>query len=151
MILAKCCHDLDVLVPFADAVADFTYHRSFSHSLLVLAALTPLMVWLILRAHPQTRPERGRWALLVYAVFATHVLLDALTIYGTQILWPLDHTPFGLGSIFIIDPLYTLPLLVGLAAALALRHRPPGLRANAVGLLLSSHLITQRRISRKNQ
>ncbi|MCB1809635.1 MAG: metal-dependent hydrolase, partial [Candidatus Competibacteraceae bacterium] len=33
--------DLDVFVPFGDPVADFTYHRSFSHSLLVLTALTP--------------------------------------------------------------------------------------------------------------
>ena len=41
--------DLDVFIPLGDAVRDFTYHRSFSHSLFVLAALTPLIVWLILK------------------------------------------------------------------------------------------------------
>ena len=81
--------DLDVLVPLGDAVRDFTYHRGPSHSLFVLAALTPLVMWLILKIHPQTRPLRGRWTMLVYAVFTTHVLLDALTVYGTQIFWPL--------------------------------------------------------------
>nr|MBS0020220.1 metal-dependent hydrolase [Gammaproteobacteria bacterium] len=41
--------DLDVFVPLGDPVRDFTYHCSASHSLFVLAAVTPLVVWLILR------------------------------------------------------------------------------------------------------
>jgi inner membrane protein len=104
--------DLDVFIPLGDPVSDFTYHRSFSHSLFVLAALTPLVVWLILKIHPQTREHRAGWAALVYLAFATHVLLDSFTVYGTQIFWPLDTTPVGWSTIFIIDPLYTLPLLL---------------------------------------
>jgi inner membrane protein len=130
--------DLDVLVPMGDAVADFTYHRSFSHSLLVLAALTPLMVWLIVRIHPQTVHLKWRWAALVYAAFATHVLLDSLTVYGTQIFWPLIHYPVSIGSVFIIDPAYTLPLLVGVLIALGWRRGSVGQRANLVGLTLST-------------
>ncbi|XOT98672.1 metal-dependent hydrolase, partial [Alcaligenes pakistanensis] len=42
----------------------------------------------------------------------THPLLDAFTSYGTQLLWPLAATPATWSSIFIIDPLYTLPLLI---------------------------------------
>ena len=68
----------------------------------MLAALTPLVVWLILKIHPQTRPLRGRWAVLVYAVFATHVLLDALTVYGTQIFWPLPVPPASWATIFVM-------------------------------------------------
>ncbi|NJN47741.1 MAG: metal-dependent hydrolase [Candidatus Competibacteraceae bacterium] len=130
--------DLDVFIPMGSAVADFTYHRSFSHSLFVLAALTPLIVWLILKIHPQTHQLKWRWAVLVYAVFATHVLLDSLTVYGTQIFWPLTEYPVSIGSIFIIDPAYTLSLLIGLLVALILRHGPVGQRANLVGLSLSS-------------
>ncbi|WP_207062787.1 metal-dependent hydrolase [Motiliproteus sp. SC1-56] len=130
--------DLDVLISFGGPVADFTYHRSFSHSLLVLAAISPFLAWLIRRFHPEA-PDRGGWLFLVAAVLLTHPLLDAFTIYGTQLFWPLDTTPFGLGSIFIIDPLYTLPLLAGLAAFLLLRRRPHlARRGNAVGLLLST-------------
>lgn len=131
--------DLDVLVRFGDAVKDFTYHRSASHSLLVLAALTPLIVWLILKVHPQTVPHRWRWHLLVYLVLATHVLLDSFTVYGTQILWPLSDTPVGWSTIFIVDPLYTLPLLAGVIAALVMtRESARGHRFNTVGLVLSS-------------
>ncbi len=129
--------DLDVLIPMADPVASFTYHRSFSHSLFVLAALTPLMVWLIRRMHPQHADQRARWYLLVYATFATHVLLDSFTIYGTQIFWPFVTTPMTWGSVFIIDPLFTLPLVAGLVVARLWRHRPRVRSwANAAGLLM---------------
>ncbi len=131
--------DLDVLVPFSDPVADFTYHRSFSHSLLVLALLTPLIVWLIRRLHPQDARHHAGWLLLVYLAFATHVLLDSCTIYGTQIFWPVDITPMTWGSIFIIDPAYTLPLIVGLAAvALARRNTLRGYRINLAMLAVST-------------
>jgi inner membrane protein len=131
--------DLDVFVPLGDAVRDFTYHRSASHSLLVLAALTPLIVWLITKLHPDTRAHWRGWAITIYLVFATHVLLDSVTIYGTQILWPLSDHPFGLGAIFIIDPAYTLPLVAGVLIALFVRApRRLGLRANRIGLALSS-------------
>ena len=130
--------DLDVLVPMGNAVADFTYHRSFSHSLVILAALTPPMVWLILRIHPQTHPLKWRWATLVYAAFATHVALDSLTVYGTQIFWPLTNYPVSIGSVFIIDPGYTLPLLLGVVIALAWRRGSVGQRANLLGLTLST-------------
>ena len=131
--------DLDVFIPLGDAVRDFTYHRSFSHSLFVLAALTPLMVWLILKLHPGTKEHKRRWFLLVYLVFATHVLLDSFTVYGTQILWPFITTPMTWSTIFIIDPLYTLPLLIGIIAALiAGRRWSWGYTINTIGLALST-------------
>lgn len=114
--------DLDVLIPFDDPVAEFTYHRSFSHSLFILTALTPLLVWLILKIHPQTTALRRHWLLLVWLALITHPLLDSLTVYGTQIFWPLSDTPVSIGSIFIIDPFYTVPLLLGLLVALISQH-----------------------------
>jgi inner membrane protein len=131
--------DLDVFIPLGDAVSDFTYHRGPSHSLFVLAALTPLIVWLITRFHPQTSGRRLGWYALVYLCFATHVLLDSFTTYGTQILWPLDNTPIAWSTIFIVDPMYTLPLLAGVLSALVMsRNTPRGHRTNALGLVLSS-------------
>ncbi|NIP48284.1 MAG: metal-dependent hydrolase [Gammaproteobacteria bacterium] len=131
--------DLDLLVPLGDVVRNFTYHRSASHSLIVLAALTPLMVWLILKAHPQTAAYRTRWYLLVYLAFATHVLLDCFTVFGTQVFWPIDNTPVAWSSVFIIDPAYSLPLMAGVLAALFMtRSRPTGHRLSWAGLVFSS-------------
>ncbi len=131
--------DLDVLLPFADPVANFTYHRSFSHSVIVLAGLTPLVVWIIRNIHPADAQHRLGWHALVYLAFVTHVLLDACTIYGTQLLWPLNTTPVGIGSVFIIDPAYTLLLLGGLCAlALCRQNRARGRWLNGLGLMLGS-------------
>ena len=130
--------DLDVFIPLGDAVRDFTYHRGPSHSLLVLAALTPFVVALILKIHPHTSAQRRRWYLLVYLVFVTHVLLDCFTVYGTQIFWPIDATPITWSTIFIIDPVYTIPLLAGVLAALLIRGSPLGSQLNAAGLALST-------------
>ncbi|NIR29588.1 MAG: hypothetical protein GWN84_09820 [Gammaproteobacteria bacterium] len=51
--------DLDVFVSLGDAVKHFTYHRSASHSLSVLAALTPLVVWLILKVQERVPSARN--------------------------------------------------------------------------------------------
>ncbi len=131
--------DLDVFVPLGDVVKDFTYHRSASHSLFVLALVTPLLVWLITRIHADTRELRKRWMLTIFLVFATHVLLDSLTAYGTQIFWPLLNTPVSLSSVFIIDPTYTLPLLIGVIAALVMtRDSDRGHLVNRFGLIAST-------------
>jgi len=131
--------DLDVLYPFADPVSAFTWHRGPSHSLFVLAALTPIAMWLILKLHPATAEQRRGWYQLVLLVFGTHVLLDCFTVYGTQALWPLLMPPVGWATIFIIDPLYTLPLTVGVLTALNRRRNPQqAQRWNLAGLALSS-------------
>lgn len=130
--------DLDLLVPLTDAVERLTWHRGPSHSLFVLAAATPLMVRLILKLHPSSADHRGRWARLVFLAFATHVLLDCFTVYGTQILWPLPTPPVMWSTLFIIDPAYSIPLLAGVLAAIFLYRSPRGYRLNALGLALSS-------------
>ena len=71
--------------------------------------------------------------LLTFVVLNGSVLLDLLTIYGTQIFWPLDTTPHAFPALFIIDPLFTLPILIGVSAALFLKNH----RLNFIGLSLS--------------
>jgi inner membrane protein len=131
--------DLDVLIPFDDAVKAFTYHRGASHSLFVLAVLTPVMAWIAMRLHAHTHYYRRRWYALVYAAFTTHVLLDCFTVYGTQIFWPLSVPPVMWSTVFIIDPAYTIPLAIGvLTAALMKRHPLRGHHINTICLALST-------------
>jgi len=130
--------DLDVFVPLGGPVNDFVYHRSFSHSLILLALLSPMMAWLISKVHPDTKRYYRRWILLSLLVLEGSVLLDLLTIYGTQIFWPFDTTPMAIPVLFIIDPLFTLPILTGVLAALVLKKdRSLGHRINTIGLFLS--------------
>ena len=118
--------DLDVLISYPDPISDMTYHRSFSHSLLVLTAVGIISAWLLSRYHhwcdmPLPYSTR-RLALAMTLVLTTHPILDSFTVYGTQLFWPLQDplqiTPISIASVFIIDPLYTLPLLAALIVGL---------------------------------
>ncbi|MDJ0758039.1 MAG: metal-dependent hydrolase [Woeseiaceae bacterium] len=130
--------DLDVLIDYGDAVRNFTYHRGFSHSLLVLAPFS-VALWLVLkRFWAPVREAPRRWLAAISITLLTHPLLDAHTAYGTQLLWPLQSPPVSWSTLFIIDPLYTLPLLAG---AIYAAFRPASARSDTLlhaGLALSS-------------
>ena len=131
--------DLDVLIPFGDPVRDFTFHRAESHSFFYITLATPIITWLIMRIHPRTREYRWHWALLVWLALITHALLDSFTVYGTQIFLPFSDFPVGWSTIFVIDPLYTLPLLIGTLSFFYLKRAPSlAYRLNTLGLVIST-------------
>lgn len=136
--------DLDVLLDHGDPLLDMIRHRAESHSLFFLTLLAPLMAWGVGRWHGEGHLWRRWWLVLWLALF-THPLLDLMTVYGTQVLQPFTDEAWGLGSIFIIDPAYSLPLLLGVMAALWLgRSSGPaqqvqrGLGLNRWGLWVST-------------
>lgn len=105
--------DLDIFLPATDAVTSFTDHRSFSHSLFVLFPFA-FACFAVLRLKFNSKiitSQRLFW--LCCLVLITHPMLDAFTSYGTQLFWPLTMPPISIASIFVIDPLYTIPLLIG--------------------------------------
>lgn len=133
--------DLDVLpvnLLTDDPVLRMTWHRSFSHSLLVL----PLVAWMIWewcrRRGGRVAESPRRWFWAIQLALCTHPLLDAFTVYGTQLLWPLPFKPVMWSSVFIIDPLYTVWLLLACMIAWFLRERLAAQRMLLVGLSLSS-------------
>ena len=126
--------DLDAFIDHGEPLLNMVRHRAESHSLFFLALASAPLGWLVARLQGERKLWRRWWLALALALL-THPLLDVLTVYGTQLLQPFTDHPYGVGSMFIIDPLYTLPLLVGVVAAL--RH-PQGLRWNQAGLVLST-------------
>jgi inner membrane protein len=137
--------DLDVLVRQPEAISEMTRHRAESHSLFYLTLLSPLLAWLWLLLPAPARPQTPRFApwrqslwwptlLAIWLTLITHPLLDALTQYGTQLALPFVAKAYAVGSVFVIDPLYTLPLLIGLVLTLSRQQ----LRWNGLGLLLST-------------
>jgi inner membrane protein len=128
--------DLDVFIDHGDDLRNMVMHRGASHALFWLTLVSPLLAAAPTLLHGERALFR-RWWLAIWLALVTHPLLDAMTVYGTQLLLPFTNHPFGLGSIFIIDPLYTVPLLVGLVAGL-LRRGPAGLRWARLGLAIST-------------
>ena len=130
--------DLDVFIDYGDPVANFTMHRGFSHSLLILTALG-LILWAALRSWwTPVREAPRRWLAAILLALLTHPLLDAHTAYGTQLFWPSSAVPASWATMFIIDPLYTLPLLAGMIAILVRPASRCAGRWLAAGLILST-------------
>jgi inner membrane protein len=130
--------DLDVFIPMGNAVKDFTYHRAESHAIFYMALATPLLVWLITRIHRQTKHLKFRWILAVFLTLFTHTILDGFTVYGTQMFLPFTNYPVGWNTIFVIDPIYTLPLLIAVIGFFAIRNKSKAIRLNKIGLVVSS-------------
>jgi len=130
--------DLDVVIDYGDAVANFTYHRGFSHSLFVLPPFA-LLLWLALRRWwAPVRDAPWRWLAIIGLALVTHPLLDAHTAYGTQLLWPLEFPPVMWATLFIIDPLFTLPILVAVVITAAWPARCSSGTVIRAGLLAST-------------
>jgi inner membrane protein len=128
--------DLDVFIDHGDALRNMVLHRAETHSLFWLTLASPVLAVLPALLHGE-RAHFQRWWLAMWLALVTHPLLDAMTVYGTQLLLPFTNHPFGVGSMFIIDPLYTIPLLVGLLVGVT-RRQWRGLPWTHAGLVLST-------------
>ncbi len=137
--IAGTIPDLDVLVGnFTDTITATEMHRGFSHS--IVFAFIAAAVLGQLTAMVEARKNLGwkPWAWLFFWAIFTHPLLDIFTTWGTQLLWPLDNR-LALNSIFVIDPLYTLPFLGCVIAVLFLRRGSLSRkRINNIGLIYST-------------
>lgn len=134
--------DLDVVLsPFLDTAAKLWWHRGPSHSLLLMAlAAWFLSPWLA-KLWRKEKVSRARAGWFIFAVWSTHVLIDCFTVYGTLVLWPFSDARVGFNHLFIVDPLFTLPMLIALARLAFLRTKkqiPQRRRINAWGLGIAS-------------
>lgn len=136
--------DLDSLIPLGNAIDDMTYHRGVTHSVLVQTAVTPVVAFAIARMVRDLRGIPKQVFLTVWLCFITHSILDSLTTYGTQILWPLPAgPPAAFPVVFIIDPLYTLILTAGVVIFALRRFAPDrGVRATRIMLAASTVYLT---------
>jgi inner membrane protein len=132
--------DLDVFIAQGDPVLDLTFHRAETHALFWLTLAAPAIAWLVASLNRRVGASYREWLLLVWLSLISHPLLDAFTVYGTQLWLPFSDYPVGIGSVFIIDPLVTVPMIAGLVAWLRWRQSAPdrGMRWIRAGLIAST-------------
>jgi len=117
--LAGLLPDLDVFLRSAsDPLFAIEHHRGFTHSL-VFVPVGGTVAALIAGKHGERRAS----ILAGILAYLTHPLLDAATTYGTQLFWPFSKLRVGLDVISIVDPLFTLILLIACIAAMRSRTR----------------------------
>jgi len=120
--------DLDVLIKSStDPLLFLEFHRHFTHAL-VFIPVGALICTLAFRAvfrrwFNRNQVSFARTYLYSFAGYATHALLDACTTYGTQLLWPFSDMRVAWNNVSVIDPLFTLPLLMITGLAVFKRSR----------------------------
>ncbi|GAB4403664.1 MAG: metal-dependent hydrolase [Bacteroidia bacterium] len=132
--------DLDVVTAvFQGEYAYLVSHRSVTHSLAFCLLAAPILGWAVHQLYHRQVGSLRQWGLLMLWTLLTHIALDCFTTWGTQVFYPFSDYRVAFGTIFVVDPLYTLPLGVGLLLALA-RRRDSRWRHvwNQLGLGLSS-------------
>lgn len=98
------------------------WHQGPTHSLVLL----PLWSLLIAGGFMLVSRRRGVFAAAFWVSalgLASHIVSDVITAYGTAIWYPLSESRFSIGTTFVIDPLFTAIVAVGLGASLWLGRR----------------------------
>jgi len=112
--LSGLAPDLDILIRSeSDPILFLEFHRQFTHSLIFIpfgGLICALVLHFLISKRFKIR-FKDTW---IYSTlgYATHGLLDACTSYGTLLFWPFSQTRIAWNNISIIDPLFTLPLLI---------------------------------------
>tara|TARA_B100000676_G_scaffold306035_1_gene361439 strand:+ start:2865 stop:3878 length:1014 start_codon:yes stop_codon:yes gene_type:complete len=123
--LAGMAPDLDVFIrSSSDPLLYLEYHRQFTHALVFIpvGGLLCAAVFHLLLGRRSGLSFKQTWLICTLG-YGTHGLLDAFTSYGTLLLWPFSSDRVALNAVSVIDPLFTVPVLVLLILAVVCRRR----------------------------
>lgn len=112
VFFTSCYHPVDALF----------VHRGITHSFLFAFLVPPLLGWIFSKFNWKGQATFKEWTILYYITVLSHPLLDSCTMYGTGVLEPFSNYRAQFTCLFIIEPLYTLPLLIGFIALLRLKN-----------------------------
>lgn len=141
--IAGTIPDLDVFAaPLMNTVQGLLFHRSMTHSITFSILAAPLFGWLVYKLYKKRGKEEASWrawSWLFFWALVTHPLLDNFTNWGTQFFWPFSHYRVAFNTIFIVDPLYTVPFLITVIVCLFLNRKNSKRRIfNFTGLTIST-------------
>jgi membrane-bound metal-dependent hydrolase YbcI (DUF457 family) len=121
--------DVDVVQEIfsSDPLAIVKYHRAITHSFVALPFFAALLAWLTRVGFAFAKKRWGvrdwegpSWAILfiIYAIaIASHIVLDAMTSFGTRVWYPLSQQRVSWDLLFIIDFCFTAIALLPQVAA----------------------------------
>ncbi len=124
------------ILPDADNIASLfgseiylRMHRGISHSFAGVA-VTSLLLALLLRRFGKWK-DLGKLTLLVFLGQLSHIALDVLNSYGTQVLQPFSDARISFDLLYIVDLAFTGIVVLGILLS---RSRPARARAALAAL-----------------
>ena len=132
VVLGSVLPDADHVVSLLGSDAAIRFHRGISHSFAGVAVTSLLIALLIYRF--------GKWKdlkklyLLAFVGELSHIALDLITSYGTQIFQPFSDTRVSFDLLFIVDLVFTGIVVAGIL--LSRHHRPARAQAAVAALAM---------------
>lgn len=144
--------DLDVMLHlFYNKFEMLSIHRGFSHSIFCSVLGAFLIAFLLGKMRWFQQVTFKRLLLFTWLCLFTHILLDTFTAYGTQLLLPFSDERLGFDSINVVDPVYTVPLIIGLIFSLWIyKVSPQRSKFNTLGIIVSSVYLAFTLINKTN-
>lgn len=62
-----------------------------------------------------------RWLVLIQSGLFIHIIIDAFTAYGTGWFEPFSHYRVSFNTLFILDPLFSLPMIISAVVLIFLK------------------------------
>jgi len=122
-VISGLLADADILIQSSgDPLLTIDFHRHFTHSLIFIpvgAMIAYMLLWPFMRKHF----SNVRLYVFCLAGFSMSGLLDACTSYGTHLLWPFSDERVAWHIISIVDPIFTLILLITFACGLRYKYK----------------------------
>jgi len=121
--LAGNLPDIDVLgILFLSDSNQLLFHRGITHSLFFAVLISVLFGWFSKRWFRNHSIEWIHRTWLFLAAMLSHLLLDSFTCYGMGLFEPFSHYRLSFNTIFVADPLYTLPFLLCMLLAYSAKN-----------------------------
>lgn len=112
--LANNLPDIDVISTFwTEPAQELLVHRGITHSILFSLVLSPVLAWAFSKLFKKDEMPFKYWLLLIGSGLFLHILMDAFTSYGTGWFEPFHHHRVTFNTLFIADPFFAFPLLIG--------------------------------------
>ena len=122
--LAQSIPDIDFLAGFwMDTPGSLLAHRGFTHSLLFVVLITPVMALLAERWHRPHDISLRKWIWFFGTVVFFHLFIDAFNNYGVGWFEPFSQQRISFNAIYVADPFFSIGPGLACTALLLLRKK----------------------------
>jgi inner membrane protein len=121
--IAQSVPDIDFAAAFFTTTSEnLLAHRGFTHSILFVVLITPLLALIAERLHRPHDISLKKWILFFGVQALIHLFIDGMNVYGVGWFEPFSHYRVSYNWIFVADPFYSVWLGIAFSMLLILKR-----------------------------
>lgn len=130
--------DFDILGSLWLPVSEnLIFHRGITHSLIAAMVFPFLLAFISVKIFRDSSVSLLWWAKFFFFQILIHLFIDTFNAYGAGLFEPFSSEKVAFHTLYVADPLFTLPLVMAFIALLFARTRTTRLRIVIAGLTVS--------------